>query len=70
MLKSRYNKEQNRIDSYYTNPNITIQNDVTDKIPIVLTGQILQTLEVLRKWLLPNNEEHFLLVGPHGCAKS
>lgn len=69
ILKSRYNQERDIIDTYYTNPNITL-DDVSRKIPLILTGDVTQSLDYLRTWLLPGNEQHFLLVGPHGSAKS
>lgn len=69
LLKSKYNNERDFIESYYTNPNITLDL-VEQKIPLVMTGDISQTLEVLSKWLIARNEQNFLLVGPHGSAKS
>ena len=69
LLKSRYNSDRDMIDTYYTNPNMSI-DVATRKIPLVLTGDISKALDALRTWLLPENEQNFLLVGPHGSAKS
>ncbi|XP_018579489.1 cytoplasmic dynein 2 heavy chain 1 [Anoplophora glabripennis] len=69
VLKSRFNKERCLIESYYTNPNTIIEN-ISEGLPLVETGQISQYLDSLRIWLTENNQQHFLLVGPHGSAKT
>ncbi|RZC33069.1 cytoplasmic dynein 2 heavy chain 1 [Asbolus verrucosus] len=69
ILKSRYNKDRDIIDMYYTNPNISLET-AGRIIPLVMTGDICKTLDSLRTWLLPGNEQNFLLIGPHGSAKS
>ncbi|XP_056634261.1 cytoplasmic dynein 2 heavy chain 1 [Diorhabda sublineata] len=69
ILRCRYNSERDLIESYYTNPNIiTATNE--DNVSLVVTGQIEQYLDSLRLWLIENREKDFLLVGPHGSAKT
>lgn len=56
------------IDAYVTNPNLVIEVD-SGSLPLVETGHICQSLDVLRLWMeLP--EGHTVLMGPHGSAKS
>lgn len=69
LLRSRYNKERDIIDTYHTNPNLNIPPK-SPKIPLILTGYVLKILDSLRIWLTPNNEQHFLLIGPRGSAKT
>lgn len=67
--KCKFNYERNMIDSYYTNQNQSL-NNVEDGLSLILTGSVLQTLDCLKQLLTPQNEKHFLLIGPHGSAKS
>ncbi|KAJ8913453.1 hypothetical protein NQ315_013832 [Exocentrus adspersus] len=69
ILKSSYNKERGLIESYYTNPNTTI-DDISEGLPLVETGQICLYLENLRTWLAEMDEQHYLVIGPHGSAKT
>ncbi|XP_074038391.1 dynein cytoplasmic heavy chain beethoven [Leptinotarsa decemlineata] len=69
ILKPRYNRERDVIDSYYTNPNISIENSSPDTL-LIETGQISQYLDTLRVWLGEKNSQNFLIVGPHGSAKT
>ncbi|XP_015834463.1 cytoplasmic dynein 2 heavy chain 1 [Tribolium castaneum] len=69
ILKSRYNQERDIIDTYYTNPNVTLEV-ASRQVPLIPTGDVSKNLDYLRTWLLPGNEQHFLLIGPHGSAKS
>lgn len=57
------------LDSYYTNQNQEL-NNIDDGLSLILTGPIMQNIDCLHHWLKPNNERHFILVGPHGSAKS
>lgn len=43
-----------------------IQND----IPLIMTNQVCQTLDCIKGWLKRGEEQNFLLVGPHGSAKT
>lgn len=67
--KCKYNYERNVIDSYYTNQNQNLSN-IEEGLPLIVTGSVSQTLDCLKQLLVPQNEKHFLLVGPHGAAKS
>lgn len=69
ILKSRYNRERGLVESYYTNPNTTIEN-ISQGLPLIETGQISQYLDDLRIWLTEKKEQHFLMIGPHGSAKT
>uniref|UniRef100_A0A6P7FU93 Cytoplasmic dynein 2 heavy chain 1 n=1 Tax=Diabrotica virgifera virgifera TaxID=50390 RepID=A0A6P7FU93_DIAVI len=69
ILRCRYNKERDIIDSYYTNPNINPIDDC-DRTHLVATAQIEQYLDCLRPWISDTKDQHFLLVGPHGTAKT
>lgn len=68
-LKCYYNTSRDMMDTYVTNPNANLE-DVSNGIPLVLTGQVSQTLDCLRTWLKEGNEQHFLMVGNHGSAKT
>ncbi|KAJ8926446.1 hypothetical protein NQ314_021235 [Rhamnusium bicolor] len=61
--------ERDLIESYYTNPNTTVE-DISAGLPLIQTGQICQFLDTLRVWFEEKNEQHFLIVGPHGSAKT
>lgn len=63
-----YNQERDCIDCYFTKPNQEAVN-IKGDLPLILTPLVAQILDVLRVWLKPNNEQHFLLIGPHGSAK-
>nr|CAI5869002.1 unnamed protein product [Callosobruchus analis] len=67
LLKCHYNSDRDIVDSYYTSPNITI-GDISNGIPLVCTGQVNQYLDIMRIWISSN--EHFLIVGQHGAAKT
>lgn len=43
--------------------------DISNGLPLILTSNVQQTLDCLRNWLLPKNEQHFAIVGEHGSAK-
>lgn len=42
----------------------------SEDLGLVLTAPVQQTLDCLRVWLEEGNEQHFLLVGEHGTAKT
>ncbi|CAH2013532.1 unnamed protein product [Acanthoscelides obtectus] len=67
LLKCHYNSDRDIIDSYYTNPNITI-DDISNGLPLIYTGQVSQYLDTMRVWI--SNNRHFLIVGQHGSAKT
>ncbi|CAH0554579.1 unnamed protein product [Brassicogethes aeneus] len=67
-LSCRYNADRDIIDTYMSNPNIIIDN-VSKGLPLILTGQILKTLDCLRIWMEADYKKPFLMVGPHGSAK-
>lgn len=69
ILKCSYNSNRDVIDIYYSDPNYQIEDSNLDDLPLVLTGQVQQTLDTLKPWLSVGKEEHFILVGPHGSAK-
>ncbi|KAK9876589.1 hypothetical protein WA026_013969 [Henosepilachna vigintioctopunctata] len=69
ILKSRHNVERDMIDSYVTNPNITVVNNF-GKLPLVETGKISQCLDILKVWLDNKKDNHVLLIGAYGSAKS
>ncbi|KAL3266579.1 hypothetical protein HHI36_010743 [Cryptolaemus montrouzieri] len=69
ILRSRYNRERDIIDTYATNPNLSLE-EYSGNIPLVLTGQIEQYIDVLRPWVEQEKCGHILLVGVHGSAKS
>lgn len=67
--KCKYNNERNIIDSYYTNQNQELSS-IDDSLPLIWTASVCAAVDCLGQWLIPNNEKHFLLIGPHGSAKS
>lgn len=42
----------------------------TKGLPLVRTGQINHYLQTLEIWLREKNEQHFLIYGPNGSAKT
>nr|XP_022905741.1 cytoplasmic dynein 2 heavy chain 1 [Onthophagus taurus] len=62
-LSNLYYNEQGNIDTY-NSKQIIIRDD------LIITGEISLAMSCIRKWLIPGKEEHFLLIGPHGCAKT
>ena len=67
--RAYYNKEKDTIECYYTNASQIIEF-TEDEVQLLPTAEVLQTTDVLRKWLRMGEEQNILLVGPHGCAKS
>ncbi|XP_066245842.1 cytoplasmic dynein 2 heavy chain 1 [Euwallacea similis] len=68
--KLYYDKDKDCLNSYHTDPQISIIEDIRNHgIPLLKTGQMLKNLEVLKLLLEEDKEEHFLLVGNHGSAK-
>lgn len=67
ILKCYYNSERDLIDVHYSNTNCPISSN---DLPLILTGQVVTTLDIIRPWLSEGTETHFLLIGPHGSAKS
>lgn len=57
------------IDVYHSNPNMQI-DDISDGIPLIITGQITQYIDILRNWIENQSIQHFLIIGPHGSAKT
>ncbi|XP_017783105.1 PREDICTED: cytoplasmic dynein 2 heavy chain 1 [Nicrophorus vespilloides] len=64
-----YNRDRDLVDSYFTDQKQNVK-DFQQDISLVLTAQVKHTIDVLRTWFHVGNEEHFLLVGPHGSAKT
>ncbi|KAK5644080.1 hypothetical protein RI129_007925 [Pyrocoelia pectoralis] len=64
-----YNMEKDMIDYYSEPPSLDVDDAIID-LPLILTPQIRYTLNCLRKWFTEGNEQHFLIVGPRGSAKS
>lgn len=67
-MRLYYDEDREAIDTYHTDPKMSIDN-IEHGISLVRTGQILKYLDILKSLLVDRNEEHFLLVGPHGSAK-
>ncbi|GJQ81470.1 btv [Trypoxylus dichotomus] len=63
----RYNKEQGTIENYTVKHNQIFEKSVP---PLVQTVPVRQALDILGKYLKRGEEQHFLLIGPHGSAKS
>ncbi|GLV36074.1 beethoven [Carabus blaptoides fortunei] len=70
ILRCCYVPNRDIIDIYYSDSNYQISENKFNELPLILTGQILYTLNTLKTWLSTGTEEHFLLIGPHGSAKS
>ncbi|KAK9747140.1 DDE superfamily endonuclease [Popillia japonica] len=76
-----YNAEQGIIESYFTKSNNNYERNIS---PLIRTAQVSQAIDVLGKYLTPvsqaidvlgkyltpGKEQHFLLIGSHGTAKS
>ncbi|CAG9863949.1 unnamed protein product [Phyllotreta striolata] len=69
IVRSRYNNDRGTVESYYTNPNVIIEDGNRLKIPLIPTSQIELYVDCLNGWLGDSNE-NILLVGPHGSAKT
>lgn len=41
-----------------------------ESLPLIRTGQISQYLKTLSVWLMEQKEQHFLIYGPNGSAKT
>lgn len=41
-----------------------------ESLPLIRTGQISQYLKTLSVWLREQKEQHFLIYGPNGSAKT
>ncbi|KAF5283232.1 hypothetical protein FQA39_LY17379 [Lamprigera yunnana] len=63
-----YNKEKDMVEAYDTS--VTAESFVKTDIPLILTAQVRHTLSCLRTWFKQDNEQHFLMMGPKGSAKS
>ncbi|XP_044749353.1 cytoplasmic dynein 2 heavy chain 1 [Coccinella septempunctata] len=68
VTRCRYNQERDMIDAYVTNTNLVVDDDF-GSLPLAETGQICQSLDVLRLWI-ESQGSHTLLIGPHGSAKT
>ncbi|XP_030763708.1 cytoplasmic dynein 2 heavy chain 1 [Sitophilus oryzae] len=62
-----YDDRRDIIATYHTDTNAAVEKISEGKL-LVITGQVLQYLDVLRVWL-EENYSHILLVGPNGTAK-
>lgn len=69
ILRCCYVPNRDIIDIYYSDSNYQISENNLNELPLILTGQVLYTLNTLKTWLSTGTEEHFLLIGPHGSAK-
>lgn len=67
-LKLYYDSDREVIDSYHTDPQISI-DDVHNGICLVKTGQVLKYLDIIKLFLEGNDDGHFLMMGLHGSAK-
>lgn len=38
-------------------------------LPLIKTEEVQVAIDVIEKWLHPDNQKSFLLVGPPGCGK-
>lgn len=55
-----------------SNYNGISQNNASqdEELPLINTGQISCYLGTLSAWLAEKNEQHFLIYGPNGSAKT
>ncbi|CAG9772440.1 unnamed protein product [Ceutorhynchus assimilis] len=67
-LKLYYDQDRETIETYHTDPKISVDN-IDYGIPLIKTGQILKYLDILKAFLAEQNQEHLLIVGPHGSGK-
>ncbi|KAF5303585.1 hypothetical protein FQR65_LT08186 [Abscondita terminalis] len=64
-----YNKDKDVVD-LYENSDIRSALSSEYDIPLILTTQVQYTINCLKTWLTRGNEQHVLLIGPRGSAKS
>lgn len=64
-----YNKDRDMIDTYTNTISMAAVEIAGNDLPLVMTAQVCYILDCLTTWLSPSNEQHFLIVGPHGSAK-
>lgn len=44
--------------------------DFSGDMKLIFTAKVLEALDIMRVWMVPQNEQHFLIVGGQGSAKT